>query len=99
MHEPLVVGKFIVLFLGLFIATAAYRGYRRHKSTAMLYLAIGFALISIGTALEGLLFELTNLDIFVAGAIQTIVSATGMLVILYSLYGSHTSRRSRNPNN
>lgn len=92
MHEPLIVGKFVVLLLGLLIATVAFRGFRRYRSAAMLYLAIGFVLISISTAIEGLLFELTDVDIFVAGAIQTIVAAAGMLVILYSLYGSHTRR-------
>lgn len=92
MHEPLIAAKLFVLALGLIIATTAYRGYRRHGSTAMLYLAIGFVLISIGTAIEGLLFELLELDIFLVSAIQSIIAASGMLVILYSLYGDHTRR-------
>lgn len=92
MHAPLVVAKLVVLALGLVIATAAYRGYRRHRSTAMLYLALGFVLISIGTAIEGLLFEILEIDIFLASAIQTIIAASGMLVVLYSLYGDHTTR-------
>lgn len=92
MHEPLVAAKLIVLALGLVIAAAAYRGYRRHGSMAMLYLAIGFVLISIGTAIEGLLFEILELDIFLASAIQTIIAASGMLVVLYSLYGNHPRR-------
>ncbi len=92
MHEPLIVAKLLVLALGLVIATIAYRGYRRHRSTAMLYLGIGFVLISIGTAIEGLLFEVGAVDIFIASAIQTVIAASGMLVILYSLYGNHTHR-------
>lgn len=92
MHEPLIAAKLFVLLLGLLIATTAYRGYRRHQSTAMLFLAIGFALVSIGTAIEGLLFELLELDIFLASTIQTVIAASGMLVILYSLYGNHATR-------
>lgn len=92
MHEPLIVVKLIVLGLGLIIAVTAFRGYRRHGSEAMLYLAVGFVLISVGTAIEGLLFELFDLDIFLASAIQTLVAASGMLVVLYSLYGNHTRR-------
>lgn len=92
MHLPLVAGKIIVLLLGLLIATKAYRGYTRHGSTAMLYLAIGFAVISVGTVIEGLLFELIELDLILSSAIQTVIVAIGMLVILYSLYGSHTRR-------
>jgi hypothetical protein len=57
----------------------------------MLYLAIGFAFISVGAMVEGLLFELINMDIFLADAIQTVITAIGMLVVLYSLYGSHTT--------
>jgi len=92
MHLPLVAGKVVVLVLGLLIATKAYRGYSRHGSGAMLYLAIGFALISVGTVIQGLLFEFVELDLFLAGAIQTVIVATGMLVVLYSLYGSHARR-------
>lgn len=92
MHEPLIAGKLLVLSLGLFIAYKAYQGYVRHGSTAMLYLGFGFALISVGTVIEGILFEVVGLDIFLAGAIQTAVAALGMLVVIYSLYGNHTSR-------
>lgn len=97
MHEPLIVGKVIVLLLGLLIAWKAYRGYTRHGSAAMLYLAVGFALISVGTVIEGLLFELVEVEIFVAGTIQTVIAATGMLFILYSLYGTHDRRAPDGP--
>lgn len=89
MHEPLIIGKVGVLLVGLFISYQAYRGYRRNQSPAMLYLGVGFALISVGTAIEGVLFEVFEIDIFLAGTVQTVVSGAGMLVILYSLYGNH----------
>lgn len=89
MHEPLIAGKVVVMLLGFIIAYQAYRGYVRNDSPPMIYLAVGFALISIGTAIEGILFEAIHLDIFLAGAIQTLIAAAGMLLILYSLYGSH----------
>lgn len=91
MHEPLIVGKIVVMLLGFFIAYQAYRGANQNDSPAMFYLAIGFALISIGTAIEGILFELVELDIFLVGAIQTAIAAAGMLLILYSLYGNHVT--------
>ncbi|MXR19571.1 DUF7521 family protein [Halobacterium bonnevillei] len=37
--------------------------------------------------LAGVLFEVFELSIYVAGAIQTTPVAAGMLVVLYSLYG------------
>ncbi|MFB6146372.1 MAG: hypothetical protein ABEJ08_01635 [Halobacteriaceae archaeon] len=87
MHVELVVGKVLTMGLGFLIAYQAYRGYRVHDSEPMLYVAVGFFFISVGSVIEGVLFEVAGLDIFVAGAIQTGVVAVGMLVILYSLYG------------
>lgn len=91
MHEPLIAAKLIVMLVGLFISYQAYLGYTRHGSTAMLYLAVGFAFISVGSMIEGLLFELLEVDIFIAGTVQTLITAIGMLVVLYSLYGRHTT--------
>jgi uncharacterized membrane-anchored protein len=85
-HIALVTAKVIALLLGLIIAAQAYRGYRRHGSWPMLYLAVGFAVISVGTAVEGILFELMGVPIQTASAVQTAFVTVGMLVVLYSLY-------------
>lgn len=87
MHIELVIAKIITMVLGLLIAFTAYRGYRVAGSEPMLYVAIGFFFISVGAVIEGVLFEIVGLDIFVAGAVQTGIVAIGMLVVLYSLYG------------
>lgn len=85
-HVALVAAKVIALLLGLLIAGQAYRGYRRHRSWPMLYLAVGFAVISVGTAVEGILYELMGVPIQTASAVQTAFVTLGMLVVLYSLY-------------
>ncbi|WP_267643096.1 DUF7521 family protein [Haloarchaeobius amylolyticus] len=92
MHEPLVAGKLLVIFIGTFIAYRAYTGYRDHGSEPMLYLAVGFGLISLASGIEGLLFEVVNVDIFLASTIQTAIALLGMVTILYSLYGSRGIR-------
>lgn len=89
MHKPLIVGKVLVILLGLVIANKAWKGYRHHGSQSMFYLAWGFLLISIASGIEGLLYELLDVSIFQAGTIQTFVAAIGMLTVLYSLYGTH----------
>jgi hypothetical protein len=91
MHKPLIVGKLVVILLGLVIANKAWNGYKAHGSQSMFYLAWGFLLISIASGIEGLLYELLNISIFEAGTIQTFVAAIGMLTVLYSLYGSHAT--------
>ena len=82
----LVAAKVLALLLGLLIAGQAYRGYRRHRSWPMLYLAVGFAVISVGTAVEGILYELLAVDIQTASAVQSAFVILGMLIVLYSLY-------------
>ncbi|WP_435182937.1 DUF7521 family protein [Halobellus sp. EA9] len=87
MHLELVVAKLVTVGLGLLITYQAYRGYRTYGSEPMRYVAVGFLFISVGSVVEGILFDVVGLSIFLAGSIQTALVAIGMLVILYSLYG------------
>ena len=87
MHIELVVAKVVTMVIGLLIAGTAYRGYRRSGEESMLYLAVGFAIISVGAVVEGIFFDVLDFSIFWAGTVQTSIVAVGMLVILYSLYG------------
>lgn len=86
-HTLFVIAKLFTTSLGLLIAYQAYRGYNRHGAPLMLYVALGFGLISLGSLLEGALFELFQLSIFHAGIVASLVAAAGMLSILYALYG------------
>ncbi|WP_439330862.1 DUF7521 family protein, partial [Halorubrum ezzemoulense] len=38
----------------------AYRGYRVYGSEPMLYVAIGFLFISVGSVIEGILFDVVG---------------------------------------
>lgn len=87
MHIGLVIAKLVTVGLGLLIAYQAYRGYSAYNSKPMLYVAIGFLFISVGAVIEGVLFDVVRLSIFLSGTIQTTLVALGMLIILYSLYG------------
>ncbi|MCU4752362.1 hypothetical protein OB919_10245 [Halobacteria archaeon AArc-curdl1] len=95
MHPELVVAKLVVVLLGFSITYQAFRGYRRGHGRTMLYVALGFAFISVGAVIEGLLFELDLVSIYQASAIQTLIAALGMLLVLYSLYhGRNEPKRS-----
>jgi hypothetical protein len=85
-HPELVIAKSLTMGLGFLIAYKAYLGYRVHNSEPMLYVAIGFLLISFGAVIEGILFDILGFSIFLAGAVATTIVAVGMIVILYSLY-------------
>ncbi|WP_311173356.1 DUF7521 family protein [Halobellus ordinarius] len=87
MHIGLVIAKLVTMALGFVIAYQAYRGYRRSNSQSMLYLAVGFAIISFGAIIEGVLFDVVGLTFHNAGMVATAIVALGMLTILYALYG------------
>ncbi|MDS0282683.1 DUF7521 family protein [Haloarcula onubensis] len=95
MHIELVIAKLVTVGLGLLITYQAYKGYRTYGSKPMRYVAIGFLFISVGSVIEGVLFDVVGLSIFLAGTIQTAIVAVGMLVILYSLYGRIPQRAKR----
>ncbi|WP_254274384.1 DUF7521 family protein [Haloarcula marina] len=95
MHIELVIAKVVTVGLGLLITYQAYKGYRTYGYEPMLYVAIGFLFISVGSVIEGILFDVVGLSIFQAGTIQTAIVAVGMLVILYSLYGQIPQRAKR----
>lgn len=88
MHQALIIAKLVTMGLGFLIAYQAYGAYRTYQSEPMGFVALGFGLISVGAVIEGLLFEVEGVSIFVAGAVQTTIVAAGMLAVLYSLYGS-----------
>lgn len=90
MHVGLVVVKTITMLLGFLIAYQAYRGYRRHDSETMGFVALGFGFISVGAVIEGILFDVAGFSFHDAGTVSTAIVALGMLSVLYALYGRAT---------
>ncbi len=79
----------LVLVMGGIISYYAYRTWRRTRLRPFFYMALGFALVSLGAALAGILFEIITagdyLTAWVASASFTVV---GFFSILYSLLTS-----------
>lgn len=80
------IAKVVALVLGAFIVYLAYRGYRRNRSRPLLYVALGFALITTGTIAEGLLYVILGSALLAAIAAGTAVTVLGFIAILYSIY-------------
>ena len=95
MHIALVVAKTVVVLLGLFIAFKGLRAYHREDNSRMLFVALGFMFVSVGSVLEGVFYDVLHFSVFVAGMVQTTFVAAGMTLILYSLYV--TTGRSSEP--
>jgi hypothetical protein len=86
MSYLLVAGNLLVIALGFLVSYQSYRGYRRNDSTPMLYLSIGFLLLSVGGVLDCSLFSALHVVVPFASYVKTGLVATGMVTISYSLY-------------
>ena len=82
------VAQALVLLFGLVVIYYASKGYRRTKSKSLLFLAAGFAFVSVGAVLAGVLFELLGADLLTADAVQAVAQAAGFFIIVYSLAGT-----------
>jgi len=80
------ITKIVALILGGFIVYLAYKGYKRNSSKPLLYVALGFALITAGTIAEGILYVLLGSELLSAIATGTTVMVLGFVVIIYSIY-------------
>ena len=72
--------------IGLFIASIAYRGYRRNDSRPMLVLSIGFVLV-LGLPFAAFLslFLVPPITLAVVTAISELSQLAGLVLILYAL--------------
>ena len=82
------VTKVIALALGAFIVYLAYVGYRRNASKPLLYAALGFALITAGTIIEGILYVVFGTELLAATATGTVVTIFGFVTVIYSIYST-----------
>jgi hypothetical protein len=78
--------KLVALILGTFIVYLAYKGFRRNRSSPLLYVAIGFALITGGTIAEGILYAILQSELLVALTVGTAITVVGFISIIYSIY-------------
>lgn len=93
-HIEFVFLKLLTMIIGLLVAYAAFRAYRRYQSRPLAYVAIGFVFISLGEGFEGLLFDFTTLTLYQASIVHSVLMVIGMGLILYSIYsGSNTAVR------
>lgn len=75
---------FILIFGGIVVFYAT-RSYLRTKSRAMLLLALGFAFVTAGAVVAGVLFNVAGEDLTTVETIQATSQAAGFFIIVYSL--------------
>ena len=82
----IVVLKTLSVTLGGLITYFAYRAYRRTDARPLRCLSIGFAIITLGAMLGGIIDQLLVTTREWALVIESLLAVVGFAVILYSLY-------------
>lgn len=98
-QNALVLGlALLATTLSAVISYQAYNGYRRNGSRPMLYLAVGFAFITVVPFFVDILFYAVVGQVYGARAAAIVLPSTkygfqiiGLAFVLYSLYGRRTN--------
>ena len=94
----LAVTKSVTLVAGALLTTLSWRAYRRTRAPALRALATGIGLVTAGAIAGGLVHQFTAVPLAVAVSVQSVFTATGFVVLAYSLYARGVSEtRSRDP--
>lgn len=78
--------KVLSLSLGGLITYFSYKAYRRTASSALRTLTLGFAVITIGAFVAGIVDQIVSVDRSHALLVESAFTAGGFAFILYSLY-------------
>tara|TARA_Y100000782_G_scaffold54232_1_gene60322 strand:+ start:295 stop:573 length:279 start_codon:yes stop_codon:yes gene_type:complete len=79
--------KSLIGILGLLLAYLSLKAYRKSKSTNMLFLSIGFGIITVGSILAGLSFEFLGFSLLQVNIVESLMILIGFIMIMYSIYG------------
>lgn len=81
-----VVAKVVVVTLGVVISMLAYRAFQRTGSASLRWMAVGFAIITVGMLFGGLVEPLIGIAPTQGIRIQNVLTAIGFIVLVYSIY-------------
>jgi hypothetical protein len=84
----IVVLKTITLLLGALITYLAYKAYTRTGSRSLQYLSLGFAIVTFGSLLAGLVDQVLEFGFRLGQIVETALLAVGFAVIVLSLYAT-----------
>lgn len=82
--------KIALVLMGAVVVLLSGRAWRRNKSGAMFFLALGFALITAGSVAAGVLFEFLGFELLEVSITEGVVQLLGFGIIIYSIYGRPT---------
>ena len=79
--------KLIIVLLGTVLVYLGFKGYRRTRSKDMVFLSIGFGLITAGSVAAGILFEFLGFELVDVSIVEAAMVIVGFGSLIYSVYG------------
>lgn len=79
--------KVIIVLLGAILVYLGVKGYRRTRSKDMLFLSLGFGLITAGAFAAGILFEFLGFQFVDVSIVESFMVVVGFATLIYSIYG------------
>lgn len=84
--SAIIAAKSGILVLGGLITYFSFKAHRRTGSKALRALWIGFAFVTVGALIAGVLDQFFHLELQLSILIDSLLSLIGFAVITYSLY-------------
>ncbi len=81
------VFQLAIVVLGAFVVYYGGRGYLKTRRKSLLFLAVGFAIVTIGAVAAGALFELLKFNIVSVDTVEAGGEVLGFALIVYSIMG------------
>ena len=79
--------KLIIVLLGTVLIYLGIKGYRRNRRKDMIFLSLGFALITAGSVAAGILFEFLGFELVDVNIVESVMVIVGFGSLIYSIYG------------
>lgn len=79
--------KLLIVLLGTVLVYLGIKGYRRNRSKDMIFLSLGYGLITAGSVAAGILFEFLGFQLIDVSIIESVMVIVGFSSLIYSIYG------------
>lgn len=79
--------KVAIVLLGSVLVYLGVKGYRKSRRKDMIFLALGFALITAGSVAAGILFEFLGFQLVDVEIVESAMVVIGFGSLIYSIFG------------